>query len=124
MDYSGPNFAPVRNNGFVHQVVPNGSPPLLQVLITHCKTNQMEVFDYHRDLRATIDDDGTVRNVQGNVVGYINEDGTCGDVYEFASILNFLSLFYQTVLETSSSERRQSSTTPNAKNLFFILFIF
>ena len=41
----------------------------------------MEVYDFNRNLRAMIDDDGAVKSAKGGVIGFINGDGQCGDVY-------------------------------------------
>lgn len=48
----------------------------------------MEIFDYNRDLRATIEEDGTVKNLKGNVVGFINADGACGDACAPVSLMS------------------------------------
>jgi hypothetical protein len=43
----------------------------------------MEVYSADRTLRATILEGGEVKDENGVVVGYINEDGSAGDVYLF-----------------------------------------
>lgn len=40
----------------------------------------MEVYSADRSLRATILDGGEVRNEHGVCVGYVNEDGSAGDM--------------------------------------------
>jgi len=42
----------------------------------------MEIFDDRTELRATISKEGEVRNVEGTLVGFINDDGNAGDSNE------------------------------------------
>lgn len=41
----------------------------------------MEIFDIDRVLRATISEEGEVRNAKGVLVAYVNEDGSAGDMF-------------------------------------------
>ena len=52
----------------------------------------MEVYSADRSLRATILEGGEVRNEHGVCVGYVNEDGTAGDMYDFLFSYSYLAI--------------------------------
>jgi hypothetical protein len=52
------------------------------------------VFNNEDEIRAEILEDGTVKDANGKIVGYINEDGSSGDAYvTFFVALKYLSIF-------------------------------
>jgi hypothetical protein len=77
----------------------------------------VKVLNNEDQLRAEILEDGTVKDANGKIVGYINEDGSSGDAY----VAFFILLKYSLICFSNTISVSQSSKFSTKKLMFCVL---